>query len=124
MESIRHMIRSPQTLTSPAFSPLPSSPSPQVTPGGAGGAAWGDEWQAAWGSVHVDAYGEEDPGLLRGARLALDPARWARLEALWRTQHLRAWCPQRWRRTAPVPAADMRGGGGGWWGQGGRPGGV
>jgi hypothetical protein len=46
----------------------------------------------------VDAYGEEDRGLVRGARLTLDPARWARLEALWATQHLRAWNPDRWRR--------------------------
>ena len=39
---------------------------------------------AYWHSLYVDAHGEEDVGLRRGAPLALAPARVAALEQLWR----------------------------------------
>ncbi|KAJ1493750.1 hypothetical protein T484DRAFT_1767314, partial [Baffinella frigidus] len=66
-----------------------------------------DDWQIKWGSPYCDAYGEEDPDLRRGARLSLDPARWARLEAVWRSQPLRRWNQKGWTN----PASRRRGGG-------------
>lgn len=42
------------------------------------------EWVASWGSPYLDSHGEEDIGLTRGAKLCLDPARWKKLEELWR----------------------------------------
>ena len=42
------------------------------------------EWVSSWGSPYLDSHGEEDIGLARGAKLCLDPARWNKLEELWR----------------------------------------
>ncbi len=57
-------------------------------------------WHARWGSLYLDEYGEEDPGLVRCSRLYRDPAGWTLLEALWRSQQLRDAHHDRWHRPA------------------------
>jgi len=55
-------------------------------------------WRKLHGSPYLDAYGEEDVGMVRGARLTLNEGVWANVNALWRTQNLRWNGAGRWIR--------------------------